>query len=757
MPRIAVIQDGTEVARQRFADVIGEFEKCRTLLSADGNTFSLSVFIDDEVESLINDINRFDCLVFASNALLSSSVSSILEGRQADLHRYLEAGRGVVILHQLCDSLDPLLPTGSRIPLHDRLSLKYRAEIRQYVSDDVLLHYPFDASAKALDDGPHRSGLDPLFFKALPVDLPEQFGPVLMTADGQVLLARSHDHTGWRIVVTTIPLDWHGYVELLANAVRYAALGKPRRLVWRDDTSEAQSQLLLRWLCMDGSSSVRALPTTESISITDKWLLSTVELLVIPPSAIDAVEQRQEVAAFLRHGGTLVTAGYPATMAFRVGEPARPPDAPSRIAAVVGGHTERVLASSLYSELRSVDGWMTARYAFELRNIVIALAFLRAQQLDHSPGAYEPSELQALVPEIRKKLQSENDREDLGSSIALLQALAYLEAPDPVPVELWSWMPDRSRRFPPDVRLQVQAAVALASRRPDLAILDDACRALGELSPLTSLAPVVRVLDAVGVLDQAGFLVNDPDATSRLATLAVSALDAVSGQATVRWLSVEATVDVVRGLVALLDRLEPADRELRSRATDYIGAGVTTLRIASSRYERNAKGVAWLARVTHGVVLVECRFPIGLQRLASLDWPDRTTDHIDRSLLDHLALENKHLRRTERRLNDQRLSASIGRAVVTSVTVTLLIGAAVVLLRAIGSDSSWALIGNTTVAAGVTLTILAALFGELDRRHLLAAPAGRVLSWVTDHILPLMSALANMKPKTRGDDGGGAR
>ena len=71
MPKVAVIQDGTELARQAYADIAGCFERSCELISADGLEFTVQIFTDEGVGFLLDQIESGDyaCLVFASNAL----------------------------------------------------------------------------------------------------------------------------------------------------------------------------------------------------------------------------------------------------------------------------------------------------------------------------------------------------------------------------------------------------------------------------------------------------------------------------------------------------------------------------------------------------------------------------------------------------------------------------------------------------------------------------------------------------------------
>ena len=155
MPNVALIQDGTEVARQRFADVGATFERCRAMLCEDGYTnFSFTVFMDEEVDLLLDGIdpNNWACLVFASNALRSEEVASALERRANDLRGYVTAAGGVVILHQIVDSLDSVLPADLAPLIVERGSDSASGPARAIDDRDVLLRYPFPVEWACMRD-----------------------------------------------------------------------------------------------------------------------------------------------------------------------------------------------------------------------------------------------------------------------------------------------------------------------------------------------------------------------------------------------------------------------------------------------------------------------------------------------------------------------------------------------------------------------------------------------------------------------------
>ncbi len=108
--RIAVIQDGTELARQTDADISGVFERCCELLAADGLDASAAYVTDDMATGLIEqlDPDAYACVVVASNALNAGRVERALTQGRARLRSYLDAGGGLVLLQQIVTDLSVL-------------------------------------------------------------------------------------------------------------------------------------------------------------------------------------------------------------------------------------------------------------------------------------------------------------------------------------------------------------------------------------------------------------------------------------------------------------------------------------------------------------------------------------------------------------------------------------------------------------------------------------------------------------------------
>jgi hypothetical protein len=779
VPKLALVQDGTEGARQRFADVLSCYQRCCEDLS-DGRfmQFELDVFTDERVASLIQNLDpdEWGCVVFASNALLSGAVEDAVLSHQERFHAYLRAGGGLVVLHQQRDDLAPLLP-GDLLPeMHERTSPRGSTAVRPApgAEADILLRWPADADWNTLGDldeyavaalrsEGHLIELPSLYFKAFAADsLPGGLQPVLLSSGGEVLACRSLDHRPERVVLMTPPLDWprlrppqqDAIRALLNNSIRYASLGRPTRLVWYRADNPG-NELLLRWLNLDGHAAMHPAPAGDppQIDAGDRWLLDSVDAFVLPLTRLPQFEHRLELTNYLERGGTVIAT-----------ETERQHHA-TQVTALVGRHGERRLASEIYAELRAVPGWRSVDHAFELRNIVSVLDLIdRDDVLRQTPAAITPASLANLGLELRRRLVAPNHREDLGSSIALAHSLALIEPNSaPVPGNFIDWMGVDLDLRPFDVRLQITAVLALARREPADGFIAAAIRECeSNRDRMASPAPLVRILDAISALDHRELLVIDDAGkdAARLGDLCAAKLVEFEQLPSGGWMSVEATAEITLGLMALYRHVPQDEVAIRKRIMSLVATGATALRRAREHYRANRKGVAWLARITEALILSDRDFPLGLERLTSLEWSARQMKRAggrsDQALIEELAVRNEDLRRSTlassergdalaKQLAEQNLAAGVGRATASLIPATVLLAAAIVVVIQIGWGSLGGLLANIAILAGVVLTILGWIFSLLSRWHLLAGPAMRIRDWARETGTPLLSQISGLK------------
>ena len=758
MPTIALIQNGAEVARQRYADVYGDFVRaCEELSSANrGLTFTLQVFPDDAVRFLLRGISpdEFSCVIFASNALLSNEVCQAVATFRQQLEEYIRAGGGLLVLHQFRPSLDGVLPAD----ICPRLVERQGGGPVQAFADlpnDITLRYPNCALLDGLKDDVYGSGLKRLYWESLERrSMPEKLRPILSAgaAGGpEVLLARTVSGIRERVIVSTLPLDWLGQVELLANAIRYVALGEPRRLLWLPTSLGPRTDFVLRWLYSDGASAVSTMAGSDAMSEADEWLFRQVDVCIVPPDEFHAVCDREVIRAFVKRGGTLITADL------------MPAQAATEVSAIIGAG-QRGLSRRLYAELGANSDWMSFDNAFHLRNIVGALAMFHRKQLDDSALAIPPEAVAHLVEPIEHRLQQDEHRQDLSSSIALGEVLCHLVRTPRGDASLFEWMDKPQPPAEQDVRLQIRALRSHWECKPDAEFVATAVQFLkGRASSPGSVAPVARLLGTTAMLNDAGLLIGNADAFKHFAQALVRELDQRPLDPEVGWNSLEATADVTRGLVAVIDHLQDSDTQEKLALAPHVAGAATVLRRAMRRFDSRTTSAAWLAqlaRLVQALILVDERFPVGLRRLASLEWPaegpaSAVTSIAEDSLMGDLAVQVKELRENERelqeelrnkddKLQEQRLAARVGRTFATLGGTLVLAGLFALLLLAFPPKLEWDWIKNVGIGVSILVIVLGLYFTLLKRWNLLTQWGDRIRDMLTQ-ISDILRKVADIK------------
>jgi hypothetical protein len=198
----------------------------------------------------------------------------------------------------------------------------------------------------------------------------------------------------------------------------------------------------------------------------------------------------------------------------------------------------------------------------------------------------------------------------------------------------------------------------------------------------------------------------------------------------------------------------------RSQLAAHIATGAAALARSRSEYQRDPKGVALLARTVQALIVVDQSFPLGLQRMASLEWPDDDVtgsgDRVDRELTQHLALENEQERSARRALQgeldtanqearEQRTAVWLGQCTATLGPVLGLAATAWYLLELIGWETVGGLLANLAIVASAMAALLGGWFKLLSRHRLLMGAAERGHRWMSEKGIPLLTSTGKIK------------
>jgi hypothetical protein len=232
--RIALLVDGLESTRQYHADDGRSVVDASAMLTATGKPVAVDIVRDAECAPLLATLTRsqYDAIVFASNALRhpDGRVRAAVREHTGEIAAFLGQGRGLLLLHQFTTAdLHIETPDGSELKFDRRGAAPARPQVAEPGS--AIVRYPFD-----IDLGTELSASGQLgdlgSWLAIPPTALSGLLTVVESADGGPLLAVSPEHVPWRVVVSAMPLDWHGAVRLLANCIEYSCAGTPDFVMW---------------------------------------------------------------------------------------------------------------------------------------------------------------------------------------------------------------------------------------------------------------------------------------------------------------------------------------------------------------------------------------------------------------------------------------------------------------------------------------------------------------------------------------------
>lgn len=608
--RIALVQSADDLTRYPYADTISFVESCcrgdppeRPVLAQLQPT-AVEAVSEEGILRLFETLDpvTWRAVVFATNALNSELIWSVVEGAGERLLDYMGAGGGLVFFQGN-------YRTPSALATHFGFSAGHRAcndpQSTQPTSrgrDDVLLHHPASPVpsdlAETAEGRMQVAGGRPwgrLHWETIELTSSSTMIPVLESAAGELLLARSGSTTGMRLVVAKVLSDWQRQRPLLRNILSFAVAGAPTVLAFGPNgDNEAIAQTL-------GTGEHVVWMSEQEVS-ADSWLGRHVRLALTGPVADDPAEFSPRTSlehALVARGGTLLAA-----------HPSRDLHA-CRVSAVIGSRDSRLVTDDLLAQLAENPNWGEEGYPetsiYRLRNVLAALDYLRT--------TYGPDVVPELSPSKRERLRTRigdwltRPNEPVVTVLAAIESLLLLGGP--IPADALHACVDDATGAGPEIRLLWRAL------SPDETPgVDDAARCVEQIlgrtpgaaavtagQPIPRLAALGRLCEAVAVLGRRGLLTGTGG--TDLGGVLVAAVGAPVSQ--VGWLSTETTATILRGIIAAA----PAG-PLPADYVRAVAAGAAALRHERQRAQTPRYAVGWYARITEALVAVENVLPTGL-------------------------------------------------------------------------------------------------------------------------------------------------
>ena len=603
--RIAIIVDGLESTRQFHSDDGYAIQRACEQVRIGNAPIDVEIFRDDQVEYLLDGLVDSDvaALFFASNSLRHADgrVAQAVSRHRRDILRFLNAGRGLAVLHQYGATDLPFeMPNGTM--------LRYQAATPGMITpmaaaanvrgSDPLLNYPqkiADLGAGLSVTGQLRSKVS---WMAVELSKMEGFEAVLRGATGDVLLSRSSDSFDWRVVACAVPLDWHKSDALIRNIAQFIATGSPECVVWPRGNGPSQS-LLAPALSQLGISYVvdpnSNRQSEHRTGPTNDWLVGRPALHLVS----DIESPKQIPNAWLesaKAGGVVLSAS--AT-----------PDKDVTFFAGFIGSRRREFANTFFSNLDSdVNGVKTCTDIFPLRNQILAASYF-----------------QALFPDMRNVWNPSTD-------LRFTSCLSYLVYPDMTmtsvlaTVQIISTVADYPRSAE-DPKMKVLRTVydRLTFLSPDDAgtrALASACLTaieLREVDPFLNMigliddaelaAPLaIRLLDWIGFLCLGLALVGDHERLHSTVTRLIKL--AKPSEKNGVWMSLEGTTSVILGVVAAVQ-----DSSSGVGLLDYTTQGLMLLRREYAKNLSNPSKSDIMTRIAHALAIAEQSTPLVVDRI----------------------------------------------------------------------------------------------------------------------------------------------
>lgn len=539
--RIALLVDGLESTRQYHADDGRSVVDACALLTAAGKPVTVDIVRDSACGPLLATLpqSQYDAVVFASNSLRhpDGRVGAAVREHAAQIVGFLALGRGLLLLHQFTTAdLQITTPDGSTLTFDRRGSSPALPHVAE--STNPVMRYPFD-----VDLGTELSTSGQLgdlgSWLAIPPSARSGLLTVVESSGGESLLAVSAEHVPWRVVVSAMPLDWHGSVKLLANCIEYACAGTPEYVVWPSsiDTPLAATLGHLR-----NAHRVRHDDPAET------WLRSRPNLHVV--SATETADPESFIEA-TRNGGLVLatdTADAAGTVRFT-----------GRVSA-----REHVLARDFFAgdpasllAHRRLD-------PFPTRNVVVAARYYCRTVPSTRTEQWDPrhdKELHARLPSLLY------DTMTISSALAATQILCAVDAPSALIRDATARVRALSPGDPLSHVLLLGCATA-AGTTPVRAFAEG----MDDLDRSTLSAPdILRLLDWVGFLILVLGVEDAASALRGVVSRLVTALRRVSADDEI-WLSHEGTATVALATAAVgrnAGDLQTIARSVASLRTEY--------------------------------------------------------------------------------------------------------------------------------------------------------------------------------------------
>ena len=261
MYSLALIQNQSEMSHYGYADARPLLEEILIEMGKKDD-YTTVLYTAQNIDQLNTDLKRlrFDAVIFASNALSDETIQNVVMSDKftEGFRNFLNSGKGCLILHQIKlagkntekDKSFNFLPAPFNVVAPKRDSGEKASEGNLYQTSIAENHVCFL----------HPNNIDIvdiknqcLSFKSLP-GLYWHYLSKINTSDWDLLvydsskkneerplIAVSKESNSFRIVVSSLTLDWQKQKKILENILIYVTEGKHSTALIRDSTTESEA------------------------------------------------------------------------------------------------------------------------------------------------------------------------------------------------------------------------------------------------------------------------------------------------------------------------------------------------------------------------------------------------------------------------------------------------------------------------------------------------------------------------------------
>ena len=226
--RIAIIQNEKEVFKYDCADWNNLFKD-----NSNFSFYKLVYFDEHNISKLIESIQEYDAIFFATNAFNSSIIYEVCENSIGKLEDYIVSGKGLYIGYSSKNKSHSFLPEKYRI---EQIERDFNSGESEMDGELAAISHPLTVAHKTVDlkaythIATQHTTIAGLYFDYLNFEDRHDgiYDKIIIDKNqNRPLMVCTKSASGMRLVVSTLPIDWQRQMDLFVNVVKFCTEGEP--------------------------------------------------------------------------------------------------------------------------------------------------------------------------------------------------------------------------------------------------------------------------------------------------------------------------------------------------------------------------------------------------------------------------------------------------------------------------------------------------------------------------------------------------